>query len=56
LADCIVVAARARQALHDGRGAQARSPKLADFGALVQQYTLVGKFRNAFLDTYIFRE
>lgn len=33
---------------------QARYPRLGDFRALVQQYDPAGKFRNAFIDTYIF--
>lgn len=33
---------------------QARYPRLADFRALLRQYDPQGKFRNAFVDTYIF--
>ncbi|MFN8568416.1 MAG: D-arabinono-1,4-lactone oxidase [Kouleothrix sp.] len=33
---------------------QARHPRLADFRALLRQYDPQGKFRNPFVDTYIF--
>ena len=33
---------------------QSRYPKLNDFRALLGEYDPTGKFRNAFLDTYIF--
>jgi len=38
----------------DAARVQALYPKLADFRALARQYDPAGKFRNEFLDTYIF--
>jgi xylitol oxidase len=40
----------------DAARVQALYPKLADFRALVQRYDPQGKFRNAFLDRYVFGE
>jgi xylitol oxidase len=33
---------------------QSRHPRLADFRALAQKHDPNGKFRNAFLDGYVF--
>ncbi|HVG00927.1 MAG TPA: hypothetical protein VND68_13895 [Chloroflexia bacterium] len=35
---------------------QARFPRLPDFRRLLETYDPQGKFRNAFLDAYIFGE
>ncbi len=40
----------------DAARVQALYPRLADFRALAQQYDPAGKFRNAFLEQYIFGE